>query len=313
MSEVDLFDKIEDYLKGRLSAEAKQAFESEMTANPAIAKEVSLHRDLFEAIPVEKDDDDDLEELEKKPSTPDVAALRKLMENAYQSTQEKQNKPLAFGLSTPRILALLTLLLLAIASIWWLQRDPKPTIPETAPAQRDTIQVQKIRDSIQNNVAKEEVLDTLKPSLPNTSKNYAAMVRDVYDASPYAPSILMSDEPDEPNTTNLIKASEAYSKKQFGETVKLLQSIPDEGRTDALKLRSHAYFRLKRYDLAALDFGTLSQSPGYQYDADWYLLLSYAARLPKTKAQYNTQLAKVTKPGHPFERQAIALNKRIGG
>ena len=84
MSEVDLFDKIEDYLKGRLSAESKLAFEAEMAANPAIAKDVSLHRDLFEAIPVEKDDDDDddLEELEKDPSTPDVAALRKLMDAA---------------------------------------------------------------------------------------------------------------------------------------------------------------------------------------------------------------------------------------
>ncbi len=317
MTEVELYEKIEDYLKGRLGSEGIKAFQAQMAEDPALAQEVAIHQDLFWAIPLDDDDDDDSENDKtstKDMPTQDIVNLRKLMENAYYTTEEKKDRPTIWTL--PRLLGILTLLLLGVAAFGWLRRPPAPPKPAELPIAIDSTQSRNVLDSVQNNNAKIDLPntpDTLKPKPPTTRPNYATLVSETYNTSPYAPSVLMSDDPDDLVANNLSKASEAYAKKQFTETIRLLQNIPDEGRTDALKLRSHAYFRLKRYDLAALDFGTLTQSPGYQYDADWYLLLSYAARLPKTKVQYGAQLAKVTKPGHPFEKQALAFNKRLGG
>ncbi len=44
MTDQDLHEKIEAYLLGELSAQAKAAFEADIAADPQLAEEVELHR-----------------------------------------------------------------------------------------------------------------------------------------------------------------------------------------------------------------------------------------------------------------------------
>jgi hypothetical protein len=52
MNNLDIYDKIEAYLKGQLSAEAARAFEQEVSQNPDLAEQVALHRLEWDAMEV---------------------------------------------------------------------------------------------------------------------------------------------------------------------------------------------------------------------------------------------------------------------
>ncbi len=309
MSEMKLFEQIEDYLLDRLSPEARLDFEAQMAADAALRNEVSLHRDMMSAL--ENED----EVLFKSPPDKDVLDLRELMENAYEAYQGEKKEEDSPDLPNPPssgswkrfIIAALAMLVIAIG-VWWTQQDnvaPEANIPATSV------------DSIQPGTQRPNIADSTEViSTPNTNTkpvqkqpDYAAVVRDVYAASPYAPGVLMSDQGDEPQETPLQLAAKAYTKNQFNEVLTLLKTLPDDGRTDALKLRAHAFLQLNRFDQAAIDFETLTKSASYKKDAEWYLLLCHAARLPKNQSAYDALLAKVAAPGHPFEQKALELKK----
>ena len=84
MSEMKRFEQIEDYLLGRLSPEARQTFEAEMAADPALREEVSLHYDMMKAI--EEQEEPDIDE----PPAKDIIDLREIMGNAYQAFQAEK-------------------------------------------------------------------------------------------------------------------------------------------------------------------------------------------------------------------------------
>ena len=52
MDNFDLYEQIEAYLKGQLSAEATRAFEQEINQNPDLAEQVALHRLEWDAMEV---------------------------------------------------------------------------------------------------------------------------------------------------------------------------------------------------------------------------------------------------------------------
>jgi hypothetical protein len=291
MSELELSEQIEDYLKNRLSPEARQAFETRLANDPDLAEELALHRDLMAATPPK-----------------DVLELRHLMEAAYLQHIENQAKKSDSGWSfkinnRTRLAAAASVALVVTAGIWWWQRSPTPQFVEVPPIQIDTTKIAEKTTPIDTPIEKPPV------EIPPSAPAYAAAARSLYDQSPYTPGTLMGSET--PDESLLQKATDAYAKNRFGEAVQLLDTLPTAGRTDALKLRAHARFRLGRYAQAAGDFEELTRSFSYRNDAEWHLLLCHAARLPKTKAAYEALLAKVSAPGHPFEQKALELKKRL--
>lgn len=308
MSEMKLFEQIEDYLKNRLSPSDAQAFEAEMATNPGLAKEVSLHRDMMEMMEEEE------EKLYKSPPDKDLFDFRDLMENAYQEfVEDKKEEKDSPDLPSPsagkgglRFWIIGAMVALIGLAIWYSQSQPATEIGKQVPNPIDTIQ------SVPQN--QEPIAQTPPPQTPPNiappSQDYASLVQKSYAEAPYKPGVLMSD-PNEPEDSLIQKAMEAYTQKQFRRTVDLLQPLPEEGQTDALKLRAHALFQLGRYDAAATDFEALSKGISYRNDAEWHLLLCHAARLPKTKIAYEAMLAKVNKAGHPFEQKARNLKAKL--
>ncbi len=293
MSEIELYEQIENYLHNRLSPEARQRFESDMLADPGLAEQVALHRDMLDAIPSQ-----------------DVIDLRRLMTESYKAEfgdntkKDENSRPFTTGRQVRIIVVAITLLILLAAGIWWMQCKPAVEVVKDPPSV--------IIDTLSEPVSQ----DTLPvPPKQNVSpvpaaKNYASIVQKIYRESPYASGNLMGTGND-PDETTLQKASEAYAKNQFKETFDLLQTLPREGHTEALKLRAHSLFRLGRYTRAAADFMELSKSFSYGSDAEWHLLLCHAALLPKTQKEYDTLLKKVGAAGHPFEKKAHELNRKI--
>src|SRR5262245_7703017 len=111
MNALERYDQIENYLKNRLSPEARAAFEAELSADPTLADEVSLHRDMLEAtVPA------------------DVLDLRRLLEETYQAESARpspQTGEAPFGRrSRPlRWLAIAAVILAVALAIWQLQRS----------------------------------------------------------------------------------------------------------------------------------------------------------------------------------------------
>ncbi|MDX1913829.1 MAG: hypothetical protein SFV22_20195 [Saprospiraceae bacterium] len=299
MSEMEKFERMEDYLKNRLSEAARQDFEAKMAADPALAEEVALHRDMMQATPDK-----------------DILHLRELMENAYeqwQSAQEQdEQKPetpsgWSFSMGGKLRWAAASLLIVVAVTAWWIQRKPAADFVTKPPVTHDTLPTPPPR---QEEIAQKPKPDTLpapKPAPPV----YASIVQKMYATTSYDAGALMGEDVEE-GENPIQKAAEAYNKSNYRETIRLLQPLPEEGRTEALKLRAHAYLRLQRYAPAAADFEALSNSFSYQNDAAWYLLLCHAARLPQTKAAYLAQYAKVSAPGHPFRSRALDLNNKLG-
>lgn len=300
---MEWFEQIEDYLKNRLGPEERQAFEAKIAADPALAEEVALHRDMMQGTP------------EKE-----VLNLRELMENAYEQWQAeqmqdtgKEETPAGWSFSLGgkiRWAAAAALLVAVAATVWWIQRKPAIEVVNQPPVVSDTLKT--VTPPPKENIADNPVPPPDTPPAPKPEKPvYAALVQSAYAETPFDAGTLMGEDIEEgPNPIQ--KAVEAYHQGNYRETVKLLQPLPEEGRTEALKLRAHAYFKLKRYEQAAADFEALSASLSYQNDAAWYLLLCHAARLPQTKTAYEAQYAKVSAQGHPFRARAIRLNERLG-
>jgi hypothetical protein len=264
-----------------------------MVADADLAEQVALHRDMLDAIPSQ-----------------DVMDLRRLMTESFKAEfgdntkKDENSQPFTPGRRVRIIVIAIALLLTLAAGLWWLQNKPAvdvvkyppPVIIDTIadPGSKDTLRLPPVQN------------ETPVPA----DKNYASIVQKIYRQSPYTSGNLMGTDTG-PDETTLQKASDAYAKNRFKETTDLLQTLPQEGRTEALKLRAHSLFRLGRYDRATADFMELSNSFSYGSDAEWYLLLCYAARLPKTQKEYISLLKKVGAPGHPFEQKALELKNKL--
>ena len=301
MKNIELFERIERYLNDRLSKEEKEAFEMELRSNPELVAELELHRDMLSAIPPE-----------------DELRLRELMDQAYKNEFNEVNAGkggLSFVRTNRFYWAAAAVLVFAVAGIWLFTRN-QPTLNNEGPS-----------------IAKEEVQEPSNPLLttvdspsneeplkryerveePTKKPNDARFKNEAlafYNSTPYNPGTLMGSG-DDISTTALGLALDAYKKNDYSKTVELLDSIPASGATEALKLRAHSNFRLERFDTAVDDFLELRKSFSYKNDAEWFLLLCYAAQLPDSNTKFKSMLEVVSSPGHPFEKKGAALKEKL--
>ena len=307
MNKPELYEKIEDYIKGRLSVADMQAFENELTNDAELAEEVELHRDMMEVIPDK-----------------DVINLRSLMNDSYQKYQENQQQKttgtwgVLKGGGKMYWAAAASFLLVVSAGLWWINIKEDHTISQV---ETRLPPVEHPGPTSAPPTANAPMASVEKA----TNRDYAAMVQSVYKEDTYHPGTLMGKEdaksggagagsaagnqtiPDD----RLQKATKFYGNKQFSNVTQILKTLPEDGKTEALILRAHSYFQLGRYNNAVPDFQQLTDSFSYQQDAEWYLLLCYAAQLPESKKAFDALFQKVTEPGHPFEKKARILMQKV--
>lgn len=307
----EIYDKIEDYIKGRLSEENRKAFEAEMEADPGLAADVRLFRDLIRATGEE-----------------DVLAFRRQMEAAAEKTKAGGGSA---GFRFPRRWLWALVAVAALGLIAWLflhQPGNEKQSPGSGKEKIDTTTSALTPPPI----AQEEQLEPgeippiaeepdkteadRKPRAPRIASPpelspYLALAEGAYQ--PYDASGTRKGPGGEPREASpLERAAEAFSDSLYRQAVELLQTPPEEERAEWLKLRANAYFELRQFENAAADFEELSGSSRfYKGDADWNRLLCYLALWPEKQEEFEQLFNKIQKGPHAFQGKARELKERL--
>lgn len=320
MNKQELYEKIEDYLKGRLSGEMLQSFEQAMADDPEFAEEVDFQRDLLGIVP-----------------PPDVVNLRNLMHESYQEFQKDEQRSdnrswgVTFGKGRMYWAAAAAFLVLVTAGIWWFRTEKQSQIVIIDPASEV---IQRVDSTAINHPApliskspttspSEKLLkkDQAAPiqHLPRSAGSSAmpqagsgSALRLAYLETAYSPGVLMGGPDVKPDSSSIKLAESAYLKRDFIKAAQILSQLSLQGNTETLKLRAHSYYRSGNYAAATDDFIQLTESFSYQQDAEWFLLLCYARQLPASEIAFSALLQKVTDPDHPFQARANKLKDSLG-
>lgn len=291
MNDLELYEKIEAYLKKRLSPEAQRAFEEEIAADPALAGEVALHGELMAAT-----------------GEKDVVDLRLLMEEIYleqftgdtadgeEQTPDTATKRPGGGMGGPYrrlLLAAVAVILLGIAivSIWKPWQKPVETPPPVTRPQANA-PGQPAPAMPDQQVADLPPAPTIKPSSPTpqqapvkkqlpvrprSTKNLA-MAREYYDVQDYSGQLMGAGEGNA-GKSDLEISDSLYMLGKYREAAKALANPPAGFLEQALYRRGHAHFAAGNYKAAAADFlAVVQKETPDMYNAKWYAALSLLAQ-----------------------------------
>lgn len=320
MKELEFFEKIEDYLKNRLSAEAQAAFEEQMNVNPALAEAVELHRDLMAAT-----------------GEKDVHDLRRQMEEIYR--EQAEEKPGAILKALPKgggmsatyrriILTAAAAVLVGIVAITvWKPWGQTPEAPIAKPSEPSpALPAPQILD---DGIAEAPPLPPASSPKPHTpqkpankskqtdtetdKRRYIAMADEAYRASSGDWGGTLKSGESRGEILLEEKAEAAFAKQDYQEALKILADS-DTLSPVAIYLRGHAHFRLENYAAAATDFRALLHDEGYAADAEWYLLLSLLAQKGTDDAEAKELIKQMRKSGdHPYHPDLQRLLPKIRG
>lgn len=294
MAFAEYYDKIEDYIKGRLPEAERKAFESEMASNPDLAEEVALHEEMMQAS-----------------GEPEIADFRKMMEGILAETPQprssKWNKKQWWFIG-------LSLFLAVVAIGTWKLSDRFPPAKPVPPAAKSP------EENTEPPVPPEVPIAKGKEGKPEPPKQkpgkraspedmdspYVAIATNLYNQQPYEIRLrnIASSSQEE---TLLQKAEQAYRDSSYVEVIQLLAKPVEGYASESFKLRAHTYFRTGQFARAAENFQPL-RTGRYKYDAEWYLLLCYLAQLPATKLQFDELAEQIIKvETHSFRVKTLNL------
>lgn len=301
MAFTEFYEKIEDYIKGRLSEEEREAFDKEIASDPDLAEEVALHRDMIQAT-----------------GEREILDFRSKMEKIGVQSLPPPSQNSAW--KRWRITGFLTVVFLfAFGVVWWFNRASEAENPNEKPDQEEvpnqsappsaappTIPIAEGDEKESKPVQSGDQPKSQKKKESVPDPRFIAMANELYKQQPY--EIILRNVPNAQGNVSLLqKAEEAYKNKNYPETINLL-SKPVEGYvSESTKLRAHAYFRLGQFARAAEDFQSLTNGR-YKYDAEWYLLLSYLPRLPETQKEVDALIGQITQvESHSFREKVLAV------
>ncbi len=291
--DASFLDKIDDYLSGKLPPDEAMALEQKSAVDPETAEAIEfmrLEREGMELI------------LEER--------LREKMGGWEEELPTPKTNLSRYGW----VLGAAFALLIAVAVWRWAASDPQTiSAPDPAKTPANTVPAPGQPDAPIAQQPDNQIPTQAPPGQKPSSKEnrYLALAQASYQSPDF--SNIRKGGADASGSPSLIEQAAAfYIQKKFALAAQTLDSIPPNQRTDALKIRAHAFFNLKNYNLAAVEFEDLTKTGGrYRNDAEWHLLLCYLALLPAEQARFDTLLRKIRDPqqSHPFADKATALQK----
>jgi tetratricopeptide (TPR) repeat protein len=330
MENFELYNKIEAYLKGEISAEAAQAFELEVSQNPELAEQVALHRLEYDAMEVliEKDLRSQMTEWQQTKTavlTPSVVAAPQTQMTAQRGGQ--------FRFYAWAAAASLTLL--AVAAIWYFNRPEQPPMDmtdNTPPTTTPQVNPDSLDDGMlfggglpaDTPNTEGGVQQPQKPNLPN--KNQAPMdfnrdktaVLAVVEQTYYEGDVQNYEDMTAMRgvtiAANLEEAGKAYDKKDYATAINLLKNTPVSAENFmALEILAHAYFQSKNYTAAQPVFENLLKLSGRRSKekSEWLLLLTYLAN-GKTSDFDGLSRTILENKEHVYNQSAGQLVQKLG-
>lgn len=298
-----LFDKIEDYIRGRMPAEEKATFEQQIKSDPTLAEQVQLHRL----------EEEGLELLVEE-------SIREKLERWKTNPPPDADKRSAGSASQNKWGPLLGALLVLILALWWiLQSGPEetssgpsllkePSTPETprqeAPAENP--------GPIANSPA-ENVPDKSPDKKQAAKRELIAMAEGNYQFPDHLGGTLKSTPQNAVASSPLDAGIAAFAKNNWKTAIAEFGKIKiADGVTQYAQARewlAHANFRNSQYVKAAEVFQWLldqNLNDASNERAEWYLLLSLLPDLENNRAKVNMLLDKMIAPEslHSFQEDA---------
>lgn len=302
-----LFDKIEDYIRGRMPAEEKATFEQRIEADPNLAEQIQLHRLEEEGLELLVEENIK-QKFERWRTNPPPGA----------DNPGPQNK---WGLVSG------VLIVLAIAA-WWMFRT---TGLEETPSGPSLLNEPSTQEPPRQDEPAEKpgpIADRPAEGLPAKSpaqkqaaqRELIAMAEDNYQFPDHLGGTLKSVQPDAVVSNPLDAGIAAFSQNNWKSAIAEFRKIePSGGVTQYAQAREwlgHAYVRNSQYTQAVEVFQWLLDqniNDTSNERAEWYLLLSLLPDLGNSRAKVNALLDKMTAPEnlHSFQEDAQKIKTAL--
>jgi len=283
------FDQIEKYHLGLLANDEKERFEAAMAADEQLADAVRLQRIEWEA-----------QELLAENLL--RAEIRKQFTGYTPTTpSEEATRPQWRFFNWKYFLPVIVIACLAV--YFFVSRNSGPGAPATSPQQ------QQATPPIQNQPAQQDMAQKLpdppKETLPNQPAAFRKLALNAYQPPAGLSGIRGATDEDLLN-----RAAQAFAGKQYLNTIRLLDTLPEDGAQEALSLRAHARFNARQFDAAAADFSALEAGGIYRREAQWFGLLARMAGPKADKASLKRELEAISRDkNHPYGKAAAQLIK----
>lgn len=313
MGKEQLYDKIEAYLQGTLTAEERAAVEQEIKSNPEAALELQLQQVELDAM--------------------EVLLERDLRGKVSQWLDDENETPPGSGNGSPPpnprpgrlwiTIFLAVAVILAIA-IWQMGR---PASTNHTPSDTTPSPAQTVSPPVGPIAGQEEDIPAEKPVQPQKSTQ---AIRPAPDAPAAGSMLALANEfyeglsftnvregiTDSSDRDPLANAIAAFEKGAFKQALKLLNEVPAGSNyiIRAREMKAHALFQLKNYSESAEIFSAVAASgiPPYAERAQWNQLVCYAATLPASQAAFDTLVAELlADDGHAYHEKAKTLTARL--
>lgn len=301
----EYLDLIERYLNGLLSPEEKEDYEARLKSDPEFYdthQVLKAEHDAMELLVAEKLKQDMSTWKDNPPPDP--------FDGKYPDAGTGPGKK---GRLPGPWLWLLLLFVAVSVTLMLIPSKEKPASPEATEKATDSIDYPDIP------VAEEEQLppsgsnpepETEKPSSvpPEPEEElyaYADVAMSFYEQPEYLTSTLKSGD-NAGAVTPYQRAVRLYADHRLTDALKELGTAQDPTESNVTFLRGMILLEQRKYRDAANEFEKLSGDellPAYE-DARWYLLLSYAADLPDSRAEFDKLKASLLqeKEGYYFSK-----------
>jgi hypothetical protein len=310
MKNEQLYDQIEAYLKGALSAEERAAVEQEIASNPEAALELQLQQVELDAMEVLLEQD-----LRSK-------ASRWLAEDDAPPPAAPESAPPASGKRRFPLWPAVMLGAVAVLAVLIWQWKLSSGLPELEEKKTEQPAVQNpdppgpIADDEPPAIPSQNTPppDTRPPAQSPEKKAVFAAAGSFYEDLPL--SNVRKGEPRQADEDPLAAATRAYEQKQFRQALTLLNEVPagSSYAVRALELKAHVLYQLKNYEESAKLFAEVAAKRLAPFDdrAQWNQLVCYAVLYPASKAELQALLSAIlADKDHPYHEKAIELQAKL--
>ncbi len=302
-----LFDKIEAYLRGKMSPSEAAAFEADMASNPELAAAVQVHR-------IERQGQEWLVERD---------LLSKM------NTWERDLAPQApMRVAFVRRWWAVGVAAMLVAGVfgWWLLQ-PQADIggpPPMANAPRPTPQIKSPSKKMPRPAPRpsvsgaednsRDVAETVtpRPANPTATVDYEALADTYYREADF----MQKQSGGSTDPSGYGEALDSYNSGKYSDVEKLLRRS-QKNDLNALKnkeLLAHSLYQRGRYAEATSYFRQLAGAKDkvLAERAEWALALTLLHRMPAEKAALSSILNRIgSKRGHAYYSNAVELKKRL--
>lgn len=319
MPKYSKYDKIEDFITGKLSSEEAAQFETEMNNDEELASEVQFqkleHRAMDRLIELD---------LKSKMAKWDTSPPPNPFED--KPPPLKKNNGIWFTI-------LIGLGALAIWGIFQMSpsetpldvdqiEEPEtnlPTSPHIIPDSKNEKQEQQSKPPEEVKPSKSHVRIKKKPAKKKPvspkpkEKPHIIFAMNNYKRPDNFGTELRSKN-DKTEESLYEKAVTKFYENEFRDVLRLLGASSEEDESKNRYLRGHAFFNLKNYSKAQIEFLAVSTNEfaSDALDAEWYLLLTYLAQMPEEKVNFETLASKLISDEYSdYQEQAQKLKDAV--